>query len=168
STRPRSSLTTKKSSPSLHFVTQVTERRPRPHKEKALDYARCNSMNTKFCYYNNYSLTQPRYFCKSCKQYWTKGEMLRNVPVGGGSRKNKRNFISFATTNSSSSSPIIAPTDTASTSRKLHANLKRQELLRLLLPIIVVAATQGIVVLLTVKHPCYNTCAALQQSSLLQ
>ncbi|URE48734.1 dof zinc finger protein [Musa troglodytarum] len=125
-------------------------------------------MNTKFCYYNNYSLTQPRYFCKSCKQYWTKGEMLRNVPVGGGSRKNKRNFISFATTNSSSSSPIIAPTDTASTSRKLHANLKRQELLRLLLPIIVVAATQGIVVLLTVKHPCYNTCAALQQSSLLQ
>ncbi|XP_034680099.1 dof zinc finger protein DOF3.5-like [Vitis riparia] len=27
---------------------------------------RCGSSNTKFCYYNNYSLTQPRYFCKGC------------------------------------------------------------------------------------------------------
>ena len=42
---------------------------------------RCNSSNTKFCYYNNYSLSQPRHFCKSCKRYWT---------LGGSSRKNKR------------------------------------------------------------------------------
>ncbi|KAK1326739.1 Dof zinc finger protein DOF1.4 [Acorus calamus] len=48
-------------------------------------------MNTKFCYYNNYSLSQPRHFCKSCKRYWTRGGTLRNVPVGGGCRrKNKR------------------------------------------------------------------------------
>ncbi|KAI4365143.1 hypothetical protein MLD38_021158 [Melastoma candidum] len=51
---------------------------------------RCNSSNTKFCYYNNYSLSQPRHFCKSCKRYWTRGGTLRNVPVGGGCRKNKR------------------------------------------------------------------------------
>ncbi|XP_065002330.1 dof zinc finger protein 1-like [Musa acuminata AAA Group] len=102
---------------------QVTERTPRPHKEKVLNCPRCNSTNTKFCYYNNYSLTQPRYFCKSCRRYWTEGGTLRNVPVGGGSRKNKRNFVSSAATNSSSSSPIIAPTATASTSRKLHADL---------------------------------------------
>ncbi|XP_039130418.1 dof zinc finger protein DOF3.7-like [Dioscorea cayenensis subsp. rotundata] len=51
---------------------------------------RCNSSNTKFCYYNNYSLSQPRHFCKSCKRYWTLGGSLRNVPVGGSSRKNKR------------------------------------------------------------------------------
>ncbi|KAH7423185.1 hypothetical protein KP509_12G042700 [Ceratopteris richardii] len=51
---------------------------------------RCDSPNTKFCYYNNYSLLQPRYFCKSCRRYWTKGGALRNVPVGGGCRKNKR------------------------------------------------------------------------------
>lgn len=50
---------------------------------------RCNSLNTKFCYYNNYSLTQPRHFCKNCRRYWTKGGALRNVPVGGGCRKNK-------------------------------------------------------------------------------
>jgi Dof domain, zinc finger len=51
---------------------------------------RCDSSNTKFCYYNNYSLAQPRHFCKSCKRYWTRGGTLRNVPVGGGCRKNKR------------------------------------------------------------------------------
>ncbi|KAI4319546.1 hypothetical protein MLD38_033132 [Melastoma candidum] len=51
---------------------------------------RCGSSNTKFCYYNNYSLTQPRYFCKGCRRYWTKGGSLRNVPVGGGCRRNRR------------------------------------------------------------------------------
>lgn len=49
---------------------------------------RCGCSNTKFCYYNNYSLTQPRYFCKGCRRYWTKGGSLRNVPIGGGCRKN--------------------------------------------------------------------------------
>lgn len=51
---------------------------------------RCDSINTKFCYYNNYSLSQPRYFCKTCRRYWTQGGTLRNVPVGGGCRKTKR------------------------------------------------------------------------------
>lgn len=51
---------------------------------------RCDSSNTKFCYYNNYSLSQPRYFCKACRRYWTQGGTLRNVPVGGGCRKSKR------------------------------------------------------------------------------
>ncbi|XP_009349937.2 dof zinc finger protein DOF3.5-like [Pyrus x bretschneideri] len=46
--------------------------------------------NTKFCYYNNYSLTQPRYFCKGYRRYWTKGGSLRNVPVQGGCRENRR------------------------------------------------------------------------------
>ncbi|KAL3532174.1 hypothetical protein ACH5RR_005695 [Cinchona calisaya] len=51
---------------------------------------RCGSTNTKFCYYNNYSLTQPRYFCKGCRRYWTKGGSLRNIPVGGVCRKSRR------------------------------------------------------------------------------
>lgn len=50
---------------------------------------RCESTNTKFCYYNNYNLSQPRHFCKSCRRYWTRGGLLRNVPVGGGTRKTK-------------------------------------------------------------------------------
>ncbi|ERN14347.1 hypothetical protein AMTRI_Chr13g90760 [Amborella trichopoda] len=58
--------------------------------EEVLRCPRCDSANTKFCYYNNYSLAQPRHFCKSCRRYWTKGGALRNVPIGGGCRKNKR------------------------------------------------------------------------------
>ncbi|KAL9143623.1 hypothetical protein ABFS82_14G246800 [Erythranthe guttata] len=63
---------------------------------------RCDSTNTKFCYYNNYSLSQPRYFCKSCRRYWTKGGTLRNVPVGGGCRKNKRSSSSSSSSKRSS------------------------------------------------------------------
>ncbi|MQL76680.1 hypothetical protein Taro_009069 [Colocasia esculenta] len=58
--------------------------------EQGLKCPRCDSPNTKFCYYNNYSLAQPRYFCKTCRRYWTKGGALRNVPVGGGCRKSKK------------------------------------------------------------------------------
>ncbi|KAF5454376.1 hypothetical protein F2P56_024047 [Juglans regia] len=58
--------------------------------EQSLKCPRCDSPNTKFCYYNNYSLTQPRHFCKNCRRYWTKGGALRNVPIGGGCRKNKK------------------------------------------------------------------------------
>ncbi|CAM0876502.1 unnamed protein product [Alopecurus aequalis] len=61
-----------------------------PLAEQGLRCPRCDSPNTKFCYYNNYSLSQPRHFCKTCRRYWTKGGALRNVPVGGGCRKNKR------------------------------------------------------------------------------
>ncbi|XP_030545366.1 dof zinc finger protein DOF1.6-like [Rhodamnia argentea] len=58
-----------------------------PPQTEALPCPRCDSNNTKFCYYNNYNLSQPRHFCKSCRRYWTQGGTLRNVPVGGGSRK---------------------------------------------------------------------------------
>ncbi|KAL1334260.1 hypothetical protein HN51_063182 [Arachis hypogaea] len=60
------------------------------HQQQALKCPRCDSLNTKFCYYNNYNLSQPRHFCKNCRRYWTKGGVLRNVPVGGGCRKSKR------------------------------------------------------------------------------
>ncbi|XP_027911338.1 dof zinc finger protein DOF2.1 [Vigna unguiculata] len=76
------------------------ERKPRPQPEQALKCPRCDSTNTKFCYYNNYSLSQPRYFCKSCRRYWTKGGTLRNVPVGGGCRKNKRSSSSSSSSSS--------------------------------------------------------------------
>ncbi|KAF8406358.1 hypothetical protein HHK36_008445 [Tetracentron sinense] len=62
---------------------------------------RCDSSNTKFCYYNNYNLTQPRHFCKTCRRYWTKGGALRNVPIGGGCRKNKSTSMSTTTGKSS-------------------------------------------------------------------
>ncbi|CAL9175804.1 unnamed protein product [Musa hybrid cultivar] len=67
--------------------------RPR---EEGLKCPRCHSPNTKFCYYNNYSLSQPRHFCKTCRRYWTIGGALRNVPMGGGSRKSKKSKSSSA------------------------------------------------------------------------
>lgn len=77
------------------------EKKAKPQKE-VLNCPRCYSINTKFCYYNNYSLAQPRYFCKTCKRYWTEGGCLRNLPVGGG-RKNKRSSLSSSNSSSSTS-----------------------------------------------------------------
>ncbi|ESW10378.1 hypothetical protein PHAVU_009G204000 [Phaseolus vulgaris] len=100
------------------------DRRLRPHHHnhhQPLKCPRCDSLNTKFCYYNNYNLSQPRHFCKNCRRYWTKGGVLRNVPVGGGCRKSKRsNKPKTTATNTNSdnnnprSSSQIAPA-TAST-----------------------------------------------------
>ncbi|CAK9866938.1 unnamed protein product [Sphagnum jensenii] len=59
--------------------------------EKIMACPRCDSLDTKFCYYNNYNINQPRHFCKNCQRYWTAGGTLRNVPVGAGRRKNKQN-----------------------------------------------------------------------------
>ncbi|KAK1607291.1 hypothetical protein QYE76_030964 [Lolium multiflorum] len=63
---------------------------------------RCESRDTKFCYYNNYNTSQPRHFCKGCRRYWTKGGTLRSVPVGGGTRKRPAS--------SASSSSVKKPT----------------------------------------------------------
>ncbi|XP_072953944.1 dof zinc finger protein DOF2.1-like [Typha angustifolia] len=92
---------------------QQQERKVRPHPDQALKCPRCDSTNTKFCYYNNYSLSQPRYFCKGCRRYWTQGGSLRNVPVGGGCRKNKRS-------SSSSASPSSSSTSSSTSSKRAH------------------------------------------------
>ncbi|MED6161180.1 hypothetical protein PIB30_058275 [Stylosanthes scabra] len=65
------------------------DQKPLKKPDKLLPCPRCNSMDTKFCYYNNYNVNQPRYFCKACQRYWTAGGTMRNVPVGAGRRKNK-------------------------------------------------------------------------------
>uniref|UniRef100_I1NM78 Dof-type domain-containing protein n=1 Tax=Oryza glaberrima TaxID=4538 RepID=I1NM78_ORYGL len=57
--------------------------------DKILPCPRCNSMETKFCYFNNYNVHQPRHFCRNCQRYWTAGGAMRNVPVGAGRRRNK-------------------------------------------------------------------------------
>ncbi|RYR44860.1 hypothetical protein Ahy_A08g041145 [Arachis hypogaea] len=94
------------------------EKKARPQEQ--LNCPRCNSTNTKFCYYNNYSLTQPRYFCKTCRRYWTEGGSLRNVPVGGGSRKNK---IKINTNNNSSSSSSTTSTPSSNSKVLVHQDL---------------------------------------------
>ncbi|KAK7359908.1 hypothetical protein VNO77_01876 [Canavalia gladiata] len=92
---------------------------PPPPEQENLPCPRCDSTNTKFCYYNNYNYSQPRHFCKSCRRYWTHGGTLRDIPVGGGSRKNaKRSRTHHSTATSSSSAvtsaqehpmPVMAP-----------------------------------------------------------
>ncbi|KAK1363097.1 Dof-type domain-containing protein [Heracleum sosnowskyi] len=79
----------------------------RPPHDQALKCPRCDSTHTKFCYYNNYSLSQPRYFCKTCRRYWTKGGTLRNIPVGGGCRKNKKNSSSRKSSDTNNTNPSI-------------------------------------------------------------
>ncbi|KAF5442102.1 hypothetical protein F2P56_036993 [Juglans regia] len=75
-----------------------------PPEQEQLPCPRCDSTNTKFCYYNNYNFSQPRHFCKSCRRYWTHGGTLRDIPVGGGSRKNaKRSRTAIATSGAVSS-----------------------------------------------------------------
>ncbi|KAK4421165.1 Dof zinc finger protein DOF1.5 [Sesamum alatum] len=64
---------------------EMAEKRP----DKIIPCPRCKSMETKFCYFNNYNVNQPRHFCKGCQRYWTAGGALRNVPVGAGRRKTK-------------------------------------------------------------------------------
>ncbi|RLN39827.1 hypothetical protein C2845_PM01G18040 [Panicum miliaceum] len=51
-----------------------------PQPESGLVCPRCRSAETKFCYYNNYSLSQPRHFCRACRRYWTHGGALRDLP----------------------------------------------------------------------------------------
>ncbi|GAB4855207.1 hypothetical protein Ancab_023833 [Ancistrocladus abbreviatus] len=76
--------------------------------DKILPCPRCNSMETKFCYFNNYNVNQPRHFCKSCQRYWTAGGTVRNVPVGAGRRKNKHASSHFQPVGVSSSEGAVS------------------------------------------------------------
>jgi hypothetical protein len=88
--------------------------------QQALKCPRCDSSNTKFCYYNNYSLSQPRHFCKACKRYWTRGGTLRNVPVGGGYRRNNKSSKNSTTLIKRPISTIDSTTSSAPTSTLNH------------------------------------------------
>ncbi|KFK44746.1 hypothetical protein AALP_AA1G297600 [Arabis alpina] len=81
--QPTTTTTTVRSSSTSSDLT--AEKRP----DKIIPCPRCKSMETKFCYFNNYNVNQPRHFCKGCQRYWTAGGALRNVPVGAGRRKSK-------------------------------------------------------------------------------
>nr|VDD49048.1 unnamed protein product [Brassica oleracea] len=67
---------------------QVNEEKPPPRV-----CPRCSSDNTKFCFYDNYSVSQPRYNCRSCRRFWTHDGVLRNIPIGGRARKVKHTRI---------------------------------------------------------------------------
>ncbi|KZV51791.1 hypothetical protein F511_11479 [Dorcoceras hygrometricum] len=90
-----------------------------PVPQSALKCPRCESTNTKFCYFNNYSLSQPRHFCKTCRRYWTRGGGLRSVPVGGGCRRNRRSKSASSKSPAGSDRP---ETSSISTSYNISSN----------------------------------------------
>ncbi|CAN6456982.1 unnamed protein product [Victoria cruziana] len=108
--------------PGLFPERRTTKPQLPDQEQPQLQCPRCDSTNTKFCYYNNYNLSQPRHFCKSCRRYWTKGGALRNVPVGGGSRKNSKkssaskpkNYVSSTT--STAAATASSPCSSSSSS----------------------------------------------------
>lgn len=91
--------------------------------DKIIPCPRCNSMDTKFCYYNNYNINQPRYFCKACQRYWTAGGTMRNVPVGAGRRKNKNSSASHYRHISISEALQVARIDSATNGKVLSFGL---------------------------------------------
>ncbi|XP_011085513.2 LOW QUALITY PROTEIN: dof zinc finger protein DOF3.4 [Sesamum indicum] len=96
---------------SLRKATKSAQVGAPPPEPEHLPCPRCDSTNTKFCYYNNYNFSQPRHFCKSCRRYWTHGGTLRDIPVGGGSRKNakrSRTSISSSATTSGGGASVYS------------------------------------------------------------
>ncbi|XP_023547021.1 dof zinc finger protein DOF3.4-like [Cucurbita pepo subsp. pepo] len=102
---------------------------PPPPQSDPLPCPRCDSLNTKFCYYNNYNLSQPRHFCKSCRRYWTHGGTLRDVPVGGGSRKNSKRSRYHNINNTNTSSSASASVSSTSVSSSTSASSSSASLL---------------------------------------
>ncbi|KAF3335326.1 dof zinc finger protein PBF-like protein [Carex littledalei] len=89
---------------------QEAEMQQPDDKKPALNCPRCQSTNTKFCYYNNYSRLQPRHFCRECRRHWTAGGTLRDVPFGGGRKYTKRRKLSE---NNSFNAPGVTVTSMA-------------------------------------------------------
>ncbi|KAK7362887.1 hypothetical protein VNO77_05012 [Canavalia gladiata] len=100
--------------PKPHVMRKQQQQQQTQPQSEALKCPRCDSTNTKFCYYNNYNKSQPRHFCRACKRHWTKGGTLRNVPVGGG-RKNKRVKKSFTPTSSTTTTTTATTPSTCTT-----------------------------------------------------
>ncbi|KAK1433022.1 hypothetical protein QVD17_09926 [Tagetes erecta] len=92
-----------------HHIPGNTPPPPPPPEPENLPCPRCDSINTKFCYYNNYNFSQPRHFCKSCRRYWTHGGTLRDIPIGGTTRKNTKRSRLTTTTHTNTNSFKIPP-----------------------------------------------------------
>ncbi|KAF0917391.1 hypothetical protein E2562_017843 [Oryza meyeriana var. granulata] len=74
---------------------------------------RCGSRETKFCYFNNYNVRQPRHLCRSCRRYWTAGGALRRVASASPGRRRPRpsaaRSVAAAAASSAASPPAAAP-----------------------------------------------------------
>ncbi|KAK8559307.1 hypothetical protein V6N12_042586 [Hibiscus sabdariffa] len=92
--------------------------------DKILQCPRCNSLDTKFCYFNNYNVNQPRHFCKNCQRYWTAGGTMRNVPIGAGRRKNKHLASQYRQIIVSSDGVPVTRIESPDSSNQQHLSLR--------------------------------------------
>nr|GME08538.1 dof zinc finger protein DOF4.5-like [Ipomoea batatas]GME16380.1 dof zinc finger protein DOF4.5-like [Ipomoea batatas] len=70
---------------------------------------RCHSDDTKFCYFNNYNMNQPRYYCRACKRHWTHGGIQRDIPIGGKSNKGRKSTNRYENKRVQPSLPQLQP-----------------------------------------------------------
>lgn len=122
---------------SMHAHANPADIKALKKPDKTLPCPRCNSLETKFCYYNNYNINQPRHFCKGCQRYWTAGGTLRNVAVGAGRRKRKHASLdsdsqdsAVEDCNSHELSSVKVLGDTDSGSAKAEFSYGRPELVK--------------------------------------
>lgn len=66
---------------------------------------RCDSMKTRFCYFNNHKTSQPRYICKNCNRFWTQGG--RRIKGGRDSSSSGGSAKDSPSTTSSLSPPLV-------------------------------------------------------------
>lgn len=96
--RNRESKTEVKREINIQEMEQVRRQNQHQQQERPqtpLKCPRCDSVNTKFRYFNNQNLAQPRYLCKSCNRLWTEGGSLRDVPIGGNKRNKQTGYDSL-------------------------------------------------------------------------
>lgn len=98
--------------------------------DKIVQCPRCNSFDTKFCYFNNYNVNQPRHFCRNCHRYWTAGGTMRSVPVGSGRRKNKHIASQYRHIIATSNGNPIERLDIENTSRYQNVSTDKSIVLK--------------------------------------
>ncbi|CAK8542908.1 unnamed protein product [Lathyrus sativus] len=98
--------------------------------DKIVQCPRCKSWDTKFCYFNNYNVNQPRHFCKNCQRYWTAGGTMRNVPIGAGRRKNKHLASQYRQIIVNSDGIPISRQETTSLSGHCHESRDNETVLK--------------------------------------
>ncbi|CAI9118037.1 OLC1v1019540C1 [Oldenlandia corymbosa var. corymbosa] len=89
--RKQKKIETLSSASSSRLSRKSQHQQYKPTKGDIPNCPRCASSNTKFCYYNNYSLSQPRYFCKGCRRYWTKGGSFQESLISESNSRNSQN-----------------------------------------------------------------------------
>ncbi|KAL2523410.1 dof zinc finger protein DOF5.4-like [Forsythia ovata] len=83
-----------------------------PPEQPSFEVPQCDSLNTKFCYYNNYNLSHSRHFCKSCRKTKQSKPKYNTSSVADGPSERK----SSSHSSSENSSLTAATTEATSTS----------------------------------------------------